>query len=114
MRSGRARGPVADAAGTVVVFAADETASVPLNQILWSGALAAVFLGVAVWIDMPAGTATGTLKCYDSLGHYQPCVTQADAAALRAARRTNEADQPARWSAAAPHAPESWAASAPY
>ncbi len=108
----RVRRPVSDPAETAILLAANAANSVPHSKIVRLGPFAALFVFVAVPIDMPSVAANSTLKCYDSLGNYEPCVTQAGAAPSRSNGRTAGAHQPASWTAAAPYQQASWATTA--
>ncbi len=109
---------VSHAADTVIAFFADATHSfplaLPLGKMLPSAALAALFGLVASPIDMPSLMATSTLRCYDSFGHREACLTQADAARPRLEGRTSGPSQPASSTPTAPSQPASWAMAAPY
>jgi hypothetical protein len=124
----RARCPVSDTAATVVRFAAGAANLVPHSKILLSGAFAALLVVAAVPIlfrvDMPPVAASSPLKCYDSAGKYEPCLTQAGAPLPRLSERTTEAHQPASWTTTAlyqqaslataePDQPANWTTSAP-
>jgi hypothetical protein len=124
----RARFPVSDTAATVVRFAAGAANSVPHSKILLSGAFAALLVVAAVPIlfrvDMPPVAASSPLKCYDSAGKYEPCLTQAGTSSPRSNDRTTEAHQPASWTITALYQqaslattesdqPANWATSAP-
>lgn len=108
------RRPVSDTAETVPPFVA-ETNSVLRRKILL-GAFTALFVVVAVPIlfrgDMQLATTDGALKCYDSAGKIEPCVTRASAAPSRFNGRATRVHQPATWMTTALYRPESWETSA--
>jgi hypothetical protein len=114
MSGQQVRRPISDTAPTVVPFAANATDSVPHSKILLFGAFAALLMVVAVpllfRVDMPPVAASSTLKCYDSDGHYEPCLMQASASTPRLNDRTTEAHQPASWTTIALYQQASWAA----
>lgn len=129
MSSQRVGHPASDSTDTVTPFAADAANSVLHSKIVLFGALAALFVVVAVAIscrptipsvtadstlkcydragmpiscraDMPSvAAANSTLKCYDGAGNYESCVTRAGAPGLR----TTRANQPASWTTTAPY-----------
>jgi hypothetical protein len=116
MSSRRVSHLVSDAAETVTPFAANTPNSVPRRKILLLAALSALLVIAAVpalfWVNRPAVAAHSTLKCYDSAGNHEPCLTQAGASQSRFNGRTTEAQQPANWTTAALEQSESWTASA--
>jgi hypothetical protein len=109
--------PASDTADTVIPFAASATNSASHGKILRLGAFAALFAVVAVptlfEADVPSVAANSTLKCLDSFGNYEPCVTQASAPPSRPAGRTTEVHQPASLTATTPYQSASWTATAP-
>jgi hypothetical protein len=95
-------------------FAAYATSSVPHGKILLLGAFAALLVVVAVPIlfrvDVPAVAANSTLKCYDSAGNAEPCVTRASASPSQDDPTTGA--QPASWTTTALYQQVSLATSA--
>jgi hypothetical protein len=96
-------------------FAAKATNSVLAGKILLLGAFAALLVVVAVPIlfrvDVPAVAANSTLRCYDSAGNAEPCVTRASASSSQLDGQTTEA-QPASWTTTALYQQVSLATSA--
>lgn len=110
----RVRRPISAMAEIVIPFAANATNSVPHRKILYFGALlAALLVGAAApmlfQVDIPVA-AGSTLKCYDSGGHYEPCLVQASVPPPRSNGQMTAAHQPASWTITALYQPESWAA----
>lgn len=105
----RVRFPVSDTAETVIPLAAGAHSRIPRL-----GAFAALFLVVAVPIDEPPVAANSTLKCYDSFGNFEPCVTQASTFLARFNGGPIGTHQPTSWTATAPYHPASWTATALY
>jgi hypothetical protein len=110
----RVRRPLSATAEAVIPFAANAINSFPHRKVLLLGAsLAALPVGVAVPIvfraDRPPVAASSTLKCYDSGGNHEPCLTQASAPPQRPDSQTTTAPRPASWTIAALYQPESWA-----
>jgi hypothetical protein len=81
----RVRRPVSVAAETVIPVGANATNSVPRSKILLLRAFAALLVVAALVVvvafpiisgtDVPPVPANSTLKCYDSEGKYQPCLS---------------------------------------
>jgi hypothetical protein len=108
---------VSNAAEKVSPFDAGATNSVFHNIALPVGAFATLLAVVAVPIlcraDIPSAAASGVLKCYDSAGNYEPCLTRTSARRIGVDGRAAEAQQPASWITTALAQPENWTASAP-
>jgi hypothetical protein len=113
MRGRRVRRAVSDVAETVIPFAAGARNSVLHGKALLFGVFAALPAVVAAAslfrADMPPVAANSTLKCYDSAGNYEPCVTRASAPASRLNGRTTRPPQIASWTRAALYQQASWA-----
>lgn len=101
----RVRRPVSDTGATIIPLAADTANPVPRRQSPRLAGVAALFLFVAVPIDMPSVAENSTLKCYDGFGNSEPCVMQASAAPVRPTVRIAAAFQQASWTATAPSQP---------
>lgn len=129
MRDRRLKRPVSDAARTVMSLATNATYSDPHSKLrllgtfaalLFLGAFAALLVVIAVPMlsraDMPPMPVNSTLKCYDSVGQYEPCVTRASASRLGLNGRTTGTDQLASWTTTALYQvdqPENLTTSAP-
>ena len=101
------RRPGSDPAEPVTPPPAQATHSVLHSKILPLGAFAALLTVAAVLILlMPSGAGNSTLKCYDSAGNYEPCVTRASAASARSHHRAAQVSRPS-WIKAALYEP-SW------
>jgi hypothetical protein len=112
--SGRqARRLVSDTAESLIQFAASAAILAPRGKILLLGAFAALPVILAVPIlfqtDMPPVAADSTLKCYDSAGNYEPCLTRASAGPSRFNVRTASTLRPPAWTTTALYQESSWA-----
>ena len=96
---------VSGTAETIIPLAADAAGPVPHSNTRRLAGFAALFLFVAVPIDMPSVAENSTLKCYDGFGHPEPCVTETSAAPSRPTVRIAAAFQQANWTATAPAQP---------
>jgi hypothetical protein len=117
MSGRRVRRRVAAVAETVMAFAATATRSVASRKILILAALAALLPAVAVptllyRADKASVAANSTLKCYDSIGNYEPCAARASASPSRLDVRTAAADQPPSWITTALYQEANWPANA--
>jgi hypothetical protein len=116
MSGRRARQPVLDTAESVIQFATNAANWIPRSGIPLLGAFAALPVIVAIPIlfqtDTPPVAADSTLKCYDSAGNYQPCLTQASAAPSRFSGQTTWTLRPPTWTTAALYQESSWATTA--
>lgn len=117
MSSRRVRRRVAAVAETVMAFATKATRSVAPHKILILAALAALLPVAAVptllyRADRTSVAANSTLKCYDSVGNYEPCAARARASAARLDGRTTGSDQPPSWITTALYQEANWPANA--
>ena len=102
------RRPGSDPAEPVTPPPAHAPHSVLQSKILPLGAFAALLTVAAVLILlMPSGAGNSTLKCYDSAGNYEPCVTRARTAPARSDGLTAQVHRPPSWIKAALYAPSS-------
>src|SRR5271169_4922835 len=116
MSGRRVRRAVSETAQTVSPFAANATNSVPHRKILLLAVFATLLVVVTVPIlsrtDTLPVVANSTLKCYDSTGNYEPCVTPASASPSRFNGRTTGTHQPPNWAATALYLQAGWATAA--
>jgi hypothetical protein len=103
---------IPDTAETLMPFATNVINLFPRGKVLLLGAFSALLVAVAAPIIVgPPVAANSSLKCHDSAGNYEPCLTEASTSP-RFSRQTTESHQAPSWTTTALYQQESWAITA--